>query len=107
MCSLGGGAAFTKDAVYLHGLLSIHTFFRWALRHQRMVLCDYLFAGKLALRDVLALEPCFADGQLAPPLYRPPWLHQARGLAGTLAFSLFANRIRLERVQAEDLLLAL
>ena len=104
---LGGGAAFTKDAVYLHGLLSIHTFFRWALRHQRMALCDYLFAGKLALRDVLALEPCFADGQLAPPLYRPPWLHQARGLAGTLAFSLFANRIRLERVQAEDLLLAL
>ena len=24
-----GGAAFTKDTVYLHGLLSVHTFFRW------------------------------------------------------------------------------
>ena len=31
---LTGGAAFTKDTVYLHGLLSVHTFFRWALKNQ-------------------------------------------------------------------------
>src|SRR5262249_39112299 len=36
---LTGGAAFTKDAVYLHGLLSIHTFFRWALKNQKLKLC--------------------------------------------------------------------
>jgi len=29
---LTGGSAFTKDTVYLHGLLSVHTFFRWALK---------------------------------------------------------------------------
>jgi uncharacterized protein (TIGR02421 family) len=102
-----GGAAFTKDAVYLHGLLSVHTFFRWALKNQRMGLCRNLFAGKLALHDVIALEPYFANGYIAQPRYLPPWVQHAHGLAGSLAFSLFANQIRLDRVEAEDLVLGL
>jgi len=102
---LGGGCAFTKDAVYLHGLLSVHTFFRWALKNQRLQLCRNLFAGKMTLHDVIALEPLFASGYIVAPLYLPPWVQRANGLAGTLAFSLFANRIRLERVEAEDLVL--
>jgi uncharacterized protein (TIGR02421 family) len=100
-----GGAAFTKDAVYLRGLLSVHTFFRWALKNQRMALCRNLFAGKLALHDVLALEPYFDNGYIAQPRYLPPWVQHAHGLAGMLAFSLFANRIRLDHVEAEDLVL--
>jgi uncharacterized protein (TIGR02421 family) len=100
-----GGAAFTKDAVYLHGLLSVHTFFRWALKNQKLKLCRSLFAGKMTLHDVLALEPFFDSGYIAAPVYIPPWVQNAHGLAGTLAFSLFANRIRLDRVEAEDLVL--
>jgi len=104
---VGGGAAFTKDAVYLRGLLSVHTFFRWALKNQRMALCRNLFAGKLALHDVLALESYFDNGYIAQPRYLPPWVQHAHGLAGMLAFSLFANRIRLDHVEAEDLVLGL
>jgi uncharacterized protein (TIGR02421 family) len=104
---LGGGAAFTKDTVYLHGLLSVHTFFRWALKHQRLAICRNLFAGKLALHDVLALQPYFDNGYIAQPKYLPPWVQHANGLAGSLAFSLFANQIRLDRVEAEDLVLGL
>jgi uncharacterized protein (TIGR02421 family) len=102
---LTGGSAFTKDTVYLHGLLSVHTFFRWALKNQKLKLCRYLFAGKMALHDVLALEPYFDSGFLAAPYYLPPWVQRANGLAGMLAFSLFANKIRLDRVEAEDLVL--
>jgi uncharacterized protein (TIGR02421 family) len=102
---LTGGSAFTKDTVYLHGLLSVHTFFRWALKNQKLKLCRSLFAGKMALHDVLALEPYFDSGYIAAPLYLPPWVQQANGMAGVLAFSLFANRIRLDRVEAEDLVL--
>ncbi len=102
---LTGGAAFTKDTVYLHGLLSVHTFFRWALKNQKLKLCRSLFAGKMALHDVLALEPYFDSGYITAPLYLPPWVQQASGMAGTLAFSLFANRIRLDNVVAEDLVL--
>ena len=102
-----GGAAFTKDTVYLHGLLGVHTFFRWCLRHRRLPLTRLLFAGKMTLQDVFALEPMFEAGALAEPLYQPPWVQRANGLAGMLAFSLFANRIRLDRVEADDLVLGL
>jgi hypothetical protein len=104
---VGGGAAFTKDTVYLHGLLSVHTFFRWALRNGRLAVCRNLFAGKLALHDVMALGPYFENGYVAQPKYLPPWVQHANGLAGMLAFSLFANQIRLDRVEAEDLVLGL
>ncbi|HEY6985709.1 MAG TPA: flavohemoglobin expression-modulating QEGLA motif protein [Rhodanobacteraceae bacterium] len=104
---LGGGTAFTKDTVYLHGLLSVHTFFRWALKHRRLEVCRNLFAGKLALHDVLSLQPFFDNGYIAQPRFLPPWVQHANGLAGMLAFSLFANQIRLDRVEAEDLVLGL
>ncbi|HKE46683.1 MAG TPA: flavohemoglobin expression-modulating QEGLA motif protein [Rhodanobacteraceae bacterium] len=104
---LGGGAAFTKDTVYLHGLLSVHTFFRWAFKHRQVVMCRNLFSGKLALHDVIALKPYFDNGYIAQPRYLPPWMQHANGLAGMLAFSLFANQIRLDRVEAEDLVLGL
>ena len=104
---LGGGAAFTKDTVYLHGLLSVHTYFRWAFKHRQVGMCRNLFAGKLALHDVMALKPYFDNGYIAQPRYLPPWMRHANGLAGTLAFSLFANQIRLDRVEAENLVLGL
>jgi uncharacterized protein (TIGR02421 family) len=104
---VGGGAAFTKDTVYLHGLLSVHTFFRWCLRHRKIAVARQLFAGKLALEDVFALQSMFDTGAIAAPQYVPPWMQRANGLAGMLAFSLFANKIRLDRVDADDLVLGL
>jgi uncharacterized protein (TIGR02421 family) len=100
-----GGSAFCKDTVYLHGLLSVHTFFRWALKHRRLDLMRWLFAGKLALHDVLALQPFFESGWIAPPQYLPHWAKRIGTLAGLLAFSLFANRIRLDTLAAEDIVL--
>lgn len=102
-----GGAAFTKDTVYLHGLLSVHTFFRWCLRHKRLRLTRLLFAGKMSLQDVFDLEPMFDDGVLKEALYLPPWIQRANGLAGMLAFSLFANKIKLDSVDSDDLVLGL
>lgn len=104
---LGGGAAFTKDTVYLRGLLSVHTYFRWCLRHHKLGQARQLFAGKMALEDVFALEGAFESGAVAAPVYVPPWMQRANGLAGVLAFSLFANKIRLDRVDADDLVLGL
>ncbi|HEX7348176.1 MAG TPA: flavohemoglobin expression-modulating QEGLA motif protein [Rhodanobacteraceae bacterium] len=93
-----GGAAFTKDNVYLAGLLTVHTFFRWAFKRHRLDLLQHLFAGKLALDDAIALRPCFDDGSLAPPRYLPPWVQRSQGLAAKLAFSLFTNRIHMGRI---------
>ena len=95
---VNGGAAFTKDNVYLAGLLTVHTFFRWAFKRRRLDLMQHLFAGKLALEDAIALRSCFADGSMAPPKYLPPWIQRSQGLAAKLAFSLFANKIRMGRL---------
>ncbi|GAB3344390.1 flavohemoglobin expression-modulating QEGLA motif protein [Marilutibacter aestuarii] len=101
-CPVTGGAAFTKDAVYLRGLVSVHTFFRWALREQKLQLCRWLFAGKMTLDDVQRFEPLFVEGVLEPARWMPHWITRANGLAGMLAFSLFANRIRLDAIAGGD-----
>lgn len=98
-----GGAAFTKDGVYLAGLVRVHTFFRWCLRQKKLALTHRLFAGKMTLEDVFDLAPAFESGAIAPPRYLPPWAKRANGLAGILAFSLFANTIRLDKVDIENL----
>ena len=92
---LTGGHAFTKDTVYLHGLMEVHTFFRWCLQHEKLELCRYLLAGRMSIDDVIRLEPCFRAGLLAPPMYLPPWMGRTNALSGYLAFSVFANRIRI------------
>jgi len=93
-----GGSAFAKDTVYLRGLVEVHTFFRQSLRDDRLRQCRRLFAGKMTLDDVRRFDPLFDDGTLASPRWLPHWAARANGLAGTLAFSLFANRIRLEQL---------
>jgi uncharacterized protein (TIGR02421 family) len=97
-----GGCAFTKDTVYVRGLIGVHTFFRWALRQRKLRLCRLLFAGKMTLADVQRFEPMFDCGALVPPRFLPQWVSRANGLAGMLAFSLFANRIRLDNVIATE-----
>jgi uncharacterized protein (TIGR02421 family) len=100
---LSGGSAFTKDTVYLHGLLSVHTFFRWVFKQNRLILTRHLFAGKMTLQDVLALEPFYESGFLTAPLYLPTWAQRSNALAGYLSFSLFANKIRLDQIERDDL----
>jgi len=97
-----GGCAFTKDTVYVRGLVGVHTFFRWALRERKLRLCRLLFAGKMTLADVQRFEPMFDCGALVAPRWLPQWISRANGLAGMLAFSLFANRIRLDQVMASE-----
>ena len=96
-----GGLAFTKDTVYLRGLVSVHTFFRHMLAEDRLQVCRWLFAGKMSLADAIAFAPLFEAGVLKPPRWLPHWVSRANGLAGMLAFSLFANRIRMDQLAPE------
>lgn len=97
----GGGMAFTKDTVYLRGLVSVHTFFRDMLARDRLQVCRWLFAGKMTLNDAVVFAPLFEAGILQPPRWLPHWVSRANGLAGMLAFSLFANRIRMDQLKPE------
>jgi uncharacterized protein (TIGR02421 family) len=99
-----GRIAFTKDVVYLHGLIGVHTFLRRAIADQRVELIARLFAGRLTVSDVLRLEPAFDAGVLKPGRYVTHWAADPRRLAATLCFSLVLNRINLGDVQLDSLL---
>ena len=106
---LGGGAAFTKDTVYLHGLLSrAHLLPLGAARTSASWRC----AATVRRQDGAARRD--RAGAVFRQRLRSRHRSTCRrgcstrnGLAGMLAFSLFANRIRLDRVEAEDLVLGL
>jgi uncharacterized protein (TIGR02421 family) len=93
-----GGVVFTKDAVYLQGLIEVHTFLRVAIRDNKPNLVRNLFAGRLTMADSLRLDPHFQSGWLVPPVYMPTWASDLRRLAAMMAYSAFITNIKLEKV---------
>ena len=82
---------FTKDCVYLDGLMNIHLLFQWAMTHNRLELSHLLFCGRLSLEDIFELEEAYKNQWIAAPQYLPAWYSKIEGLAGSLSFSLLAN----------------
>lgn len=93
------GIVFTKDSIYLDGLIKAHTLFRWAFMHGRLDLTNLLFCGRLAIDDLFLLEDAFLNGLIVPPTYYPTWYERIDGLAGRLGFSLLANMVRLDELE--------
>jgi uncharacterized protein (TIGR02421 family) len=100
---LKGGSAFTKDAVYLTGLLGVHTLLRVAIRDSRPELVGHLFAGRLDLGDTLRLAPLFESGWLQKPVYQPAWAEDLRVLAANLAFSALIAQVNLDVLDLETI----
>jgi len=93
-----GRAPFTKDIVYLDGLLRVHNFLRTAVASNRLDCLKLLFCGKLDLEDIPALCELQQMGMLEMPRYLPPWASDLRFLLSYLAYSGFLNTIDLEKV---------
>jgi uncharacterized protein (TIGR02421 family) len=93
-----GGAPFTKDVVYLMGLLQINYFMRACFAAGRADCLSLLFCGKLDLFDIPALCELYAFGLCRPPRFLPPWISDPRHLLATLTVSVFTNRVSLEPV---------
>ncbi len=89
---------FTKDAVYLQGLLEVHTLYRLAIRDNKPKLLSKLFAGRLTIADAARLDPLFESGWLLPPVYVRKWAAELRRLAASMAFSAFIGSIDLDKV---------
>lgn len=99
-----GSIAFTKDVVYLGGLIGVHTFLRKAIAESRPHLVRRLFAGRIALPDIFRLDGAFADGAVSEPRYVPPWATDLHRLAAYLAFTGVIDRIDLGAVDLESIL---
>lgn len=97
---LSGGAPFTKDIVYIRGLVSNYNFLRSAIQAGRADLIPWLFAGKIALEDVPLLASRAQDGVVKPPVYMPPMFRDASGLSIWFAISSFWGRLKNTAMQA-------
>lgn len=95
-----GGAPFTKDMVYLNGLLRVHNFMRTVVKLGRADLIRLMFVGKLDIEDIPALAFLAQEGAISAPLYMPPWAKDLRFLVSYLAYSSFLNRVKLPGFQA-------
>lgn len=91
-----GGITFTKDGVYLEGLIRVHSFFRWAFKSRHLEKAHLLFCGRLNINDIFLLEN--ESGLLKKPHYLPHWYQDIDLFAGKLAFSLVLNGIDLKSV---------
>ena len=97
---MSGGAPYTKDMVYLNGLLRVHNFIRTAVKLQRADLIRVLFVGKLDIEDIPALSQLASQKRIEPPKYMPPWASDLRFLVSYMAYSAFLNQVKMPGFQA-------
>ncbi len=97
---LSGGAPFTKDIVYLDGLIRVHNFLRTLVANGRADCLLLLFCGKLDLEDIPVLCELSQMGLCQQPKYLPNWASDMRFLLSYLAYSAFLNTIDLQAVSS-------
>jgi len=93
-----GGAPFTKDVVYLLGLLQVSNAIRAFFAAGRSDCLKLLFCGKLDIMDIPALCELYTMGLCQVPLYLPPWVSDPRYLLALLTYSTFMNKMDMEPI---------
>ncbi len=99
--AIAGGAPFTKDSIYLGGLLEVHNFLRAAVKTGDSAFIRLLFVGKIDLADLGAMKLLSKEGLIHAPRFMPPWATDLRYLLSYLAYSTFLNEINLGAVVAK------
>ena len=97
-----GGVVFTKDVVYLRGVLQTHAWFHAGLAARKVMHPHYLFAGRLTWHDVDELAPCFEEGWIAPPKIEPAWVKNRHSLAAYLSFSNLTHMLPVAKATLSD-----
>jgi len=97
---MSGGAPFTKDMVYLNGLLRVHNFIRTVVKLRRSDLIRVLFVGKLDIEDLPALAQLASQNKIKPPKFMPPWVSDLRFLVSYMAYSAFLNQVKMPGFQS-------
>ena len=97
-----GRFVFTKDVVYLKGLLSVHTFLRKAIEQRKINFPQLLFLGRVTLGDIIALEQFVTAGFIAMPQLLPRWVANRQGLAAYLSYSAFTHHLNVAEIHLAD-----
>lgn len=96
---LTGGGAFTKDVVYLPGLLNVYNFLRLAVKNQNRVLVESLMCGRMALEDVSTIAWLRTHGIVEPPHFIPDWLKNWEALLSFFSLTAVFGSLDLSNFQ--------
>jgi len=92
---VSGGAPFTKDIVYLDGMIRVHNFFRAAVNKGKLDALEMLFAGKMNLDDIPIILKMKNEGLVNKPKYLPFWLKDINLLVSYFSFSGFISSMEI------------
>ncbi|BAQ62619.1 hypothetical protein GM3708_3025 [Geminocystis sp. NIES-3708] len=91
-----GSTPFTKDVVYLFGLLMVSSAINAMFSAGRADCLRLMFCGKLDIMDLPALAELTDLGLCKLPKYLPPWIIDPRSLLALLTYSTFMRKIDLD-----------
>jgi uncharacterized protein (TIGR02421 family) len=95
------GGPFTKDLSYSKGFVLIYNYIRLAVRNGLANRVPLIFLGKTSIEDLHIYEELIKEGFLVPPKYLPPHFRDLAGLCCWMSYSLFFNKLSLEKCSAE------
>jgi uncharacterized protein (TIGR02421 family) len=99
-CTPDAGA-FTKDLAYSKGFVLIYNYVRLAIQHGLQSRIPLLFLGKTTLEDLHVLADLVEEGLVVSPKYLPPQFKDLAALTAWMSYSLFLNRLSLERLTTD------
>lgn len=98
--SLDGGP-FTKDLSYSKGFILIYNYMRLAVQRGLVTRIPLLFVGKTTLDDLHVLADLQSEGIITPPKYLPPQFEDLSAVSAWMVYSLFLNRLDLQRMATD------
>lgn len=95
-----GGSVFTKDTVYISGLLRTYAFLATFVRGGFRDECELVMAGRIDLDDITALVALDRLGLVTRPKLLPRWLRDWETLLPYFSFTSFLDGLDLGPVEA-------
>ncbi len=94
-------APFTKDIGYGKGLVLAYAYMRVAIRSGRLDRIPIMFAGKVDINHMGAINALYDEGLIAPPAFLPAVFEDVHALAAQIAFSRFLRELDFDRLAAD------
>jgi uncharacterized protein (TIGR02421 family) len=95
------GGPFTKDLSYSKGFILIYNYIRLAVQKGLVSQIPLLFLGKTTLEDIHILSDLLEENIVTPPQYVPPQFQDIAALSAWMCYSLFLNKLDLQRLATD------
>jgi len=99
--SLPNAGPFTKDLSYSKGFILIYNYIRLAVQRGLVNQIPVLFIGKTTLEDIHVLSDLVEERIAIPPKYTPPQFQDLAALSAWMVYSLFLNKLDLQRMATD------